>query len=144
MVEVVQYFTGVIPEAYKKCMDQLRSKIPSDYAYNLITEGTVFDRKESCLLRLELLKENQNRMWIDCDVMVNEWPNIEDSKPYVYAGNCAATIMYLPGFDIQGLIDNFKRQQRFRRCCHYLFERYNPELRRIPVECFHHLRLGTK
>lgn len=147
---IVQYHIGEIRGERQNCVQQLKASLPENIKYELITKeikipeykGKKSIRKDSGFVRLILLKENPDRIWVDTDITCNKWPLIEEGKPHIYGGKCSASIMYLKGFNnIDLLIKEF--QKSYYLCMHYLlYKRVKFSL--IPADNFNHLQLGSK
>jgi len=130
-------------------MDQLQSMIPrqSDYAYELVrteipTPKAVFSnqvKRNSRWAQLQLLLENPNRMWFDCDITCNEWPVLED-KDYCYGGKCSTSILRIIERDkIEKLIKLYEADRGIRCPHNYLPNGLEP----IDIKYFKHYRLST-
>jgi len=151
---VCQYHIGEINAARQACIEQLKANLPYNVKYEMIREPVKIIshraalkpsetiRRDSCLVRLLLLQENPDRLWIDTDVKINSWPDFIEGKTYLYGGSCPAAIMYLKGAvtKIQQIIEEFAQTNLM--CPHHWL--YNLDHIKIPENCFNHLKLSSR
>lgn len=127
---------------YRKCMEKSKVLIPVDY--ELIERET--DRPEiySRSLRLNLLKNDPEGLWLDADCVVNKWFDFEFEKGYPYIlrdGGCSAAVIYCNGrTDI--FCDLLERQKSSKSCPCVLIESCIDKFRYIPNGYIAHLKLG--
>jgi hypothetical protein len=152
MITVCKYHIGEITTERQACIDQLRSGLPDNVGYELITtkietmphrpplikEHTV--RRDAGLVRLKLLKENPDRMWIDTDVKINYWPDLVEGKTYFGKKCCPSSIMYLKGAvdSIYNIMTEFAKS--WQLCSHRWLIKLPHEL--ISDDAFEHLYLS--
>jgi hypothetical protein len=152
MIIVCQYHIGEITVERQECIDQLRSNLPGSVGYELITtkletmphrapllkEHTV--RRDAGLVRLKLLKENPDRMWLDTDVKINYWPDLIEGETYLSKKYCPTSIMYLKGAVdyIDSIMVDFAKS--WEHCTHKWIAKIPHEI--IPDDAFEHLNLS--
>jgi hypothetical protein len=77
-MKVFQYFSGTIPAIVQQCIDQVSANIPAGNEHTLLTTVPyVIDtenlRCASNFIRLSLLRDNPNSLWLDCDCQIKSW-----------------------------------------------------------------------
>jgi hypothetical protein len=137
------------------CINQLRTNLPVCVGYELVTDTVlVIDhhpalvdsqsiRRDSGFVRLTLLRDDPNRLWIDTDVKLISWPEIEEGIPHIFAGSCPAAILYLGGLlkeRIDKILNEFAKTDLM--CIHHWLYALDPH-KMIPESCFEHLKLSN-
>jgi hypothetical protein len=153
MITICQWHVGEICQARQACIDQLRANLPENVGYELIRdpvpvmehhkalEPSQTIRRDSGLVRLTLLMENPDRMWLDTDMKINEWPVIEENKTYIYGGSCPAAALYLKGTPIDKIKQILEEFAKTNLMCLHCLLYGLPGNIRIPVKSFEHLLL---
>lgn len=77
-MKIVQWHNGDLQGVYKQCVDQLRSNLPDEYEYEMITDISQYNeidwnagiRSATDALRIHLLHDDPDLIWADTDIMI--------------------------------------------------------------------------
>ena len=155
MMTVCQYHVGAIGAVRQACINQVRTNLPVGVGYELIAESVqiiphhraLIDsqtiRRTSGLVRLTLLMQDPNRIWIDTDIKIRSWPDLKENQTYLAGGSCPACFLKfdnrLDPARIQKIIEEFAKTDLM--CPHHWLYALPHEL--IPESCFEHFKLSN-
>lgn len=143
--EIIQHHTLSMSKLYNECMAQVKTKLPEDVSYRLLSSDIALTNDESRistrLSRLKALRENSLGMWLDSDIMILKWFDFEFEKGYVYVmgdEGCSAAAIFANGCieTIDFLINEYKGN-----CIHTVIDKNKDKFKVIPSGYLLHLRL---
>lgn len=116
---VYQYDDGA-REAYKECLEQVRTTVPLECQLRVLKKSDVFPncddyRAVSNILRVNLACVTPDMVWLDSDILVDKWFDFPLKKGKVYFGRGEAGKPEAWAFIVNGRTDFF--QAMYKKFC---------------------------
>jgi len=145
-MNIYQFFDdiGSAHPFYKMCIDRVRLAIPCNHKYTMI-DGVKMDRPEvyTRSLRLNLLKDDPEGVWLDVDCIIGKWFDFEfePEKPYVLRSGCSAAGMYSNGCT-DTIKELLEEQQKKGACPCGAIRKMKDKFNFFPEGYIQHLQFG--
>lgn len=137
------YTSSLIHPFHSQCMDQVKKML--DDSYKLLIESEVENsRHYSRSRRLELIMNDVDGLWLDCDCLILKKFDFEFKKnrPYIMRSGCSAAGIFVNGNT--DLIKRIYEEQKITRVCPCnIIKKYIDEFEFFPEGYIAHLQFSS-